>query len=134
MNRVLVAAGLCLLTVPAFAQKYTAKLDATQEVPAKQAAGTGTGTMTLDGDKLTYEITYMGLTGAATAAHIHGPADAGANAGVAVPFPSPASPIKGTVTLTPQQVSDLKAGKDYVNVHTAANPGGEIRGQIKPAQ
>ena len=50
-----------------------------------------------------------------------------------VPFSNPATPIKGTVSLTPEQVTNLKAGKEYVNVHTQQNPGGEIRGQIKPA-
>jgi hypothetical protein len=55
----------------------------------------------------------------------------GDNAGVVVPLSgSLASPIKGTATLTAAQVADLKAGKWYVNVHTAANPGGEIRGQV----
>ena len=55
----------------------------------------------------------------------------GANAGVLVPFSSPGtSPIKGTATLTDAQEQDLMDGKTYANVHTAANPGGEIRGQI----
>ena len=40
------------------------------------------------------------------------------------------SPITGTATLTPAQAADLAAGKWYVNLHTAANPGGEIRGQV----
>ncbi len=133
MFRTLLVAGLCLSSLPALAQKYTAKLDTAQEVPAKTGNATGMATMTLDGDKLSYEITYKDLSGAATAAHIHGPADAGANGGVMVPFSSPASPIKGTVNLTPEQVTNLKAGKEYVNIHTQQNPGGEIRGQIKPA-
>ena len=51
-----------------------------------------------------------------------------------VPFANPASPIKGTATLKPQEVTDLKAGKEYVNIHTQQNPAGEIRGQLKPAQ
>ena len=63
-------------------------------------------------------------------AHFHGPAMPGANAGVAVPFPNAASPAAGETILTPVQVNDLMAGKWYVNVHTAANPGGEIRGQV----
>ncbi len=66
------------------------------------------------------------------AAHIHGPADPGQNAGVTVPFKVTASPIKGSKVLTPAQVADLEAGKDYVNIHTAANKGGEIRGQLQP--
>jgi hypothetical protein len=64
-------------------------------------------------------------------AHIHGPAAVGANAGVVVPFKAPVtSPITGTATLTDAQMADLEAGKYYANVHTAANPGGEIRGQL----
>ena len=135
MYRTLMIAGLCALSLPALAQtKYQAQLSGAQEVPPKQSGGTGAATATLDGDKLTYEVTYSGLSGPATAAHIHGPAEPGANAGVLIPFSNAASPIKGTATLTPQQEADLKAGKEYVNIHTAQNPGGEIRGQLKPAQ
>ena len=60
-----------------------------------------------------------------------GPAAAGANAGVAVPIGSnPASPSTGSVTLTDAQMKDLEAGNWYANVHTEANKGGEIRGQL----
>ena len=66
-----------------------------------------------------------------TAAHFHGPAEAGKNAGVAVPIPNAASsPVKGEATLTDAQAADLLGGKYYINIHTAANPGGEIRGQV----
>jgi hypothetical protein len=44
------------------------------------------------------------------------------------------SPIKGSAALSPAQVADVLAGKWYVNLHTAANPGGEVRGQVMPAQ
>lgn len=96
--------------------------------------GKGTGTFTYDPatKALTYNVTYEGLTGPAMAAHIHGPAEPGANAGPVIPFPSAASPITGTATLTDAQAAELAAGKYYVNVHTAANRGGEIRGQITP--
>jgi Cu/Zn superoxide dismutase len=96
------------------------------------STGKGAGTFTFDPatSTLTYNVTYEGLTGAATMAHIHGPADPGANAGVVVPFSAAASPISGTATLTAAQAAELAAGKYYVNVHTAANRGGEIRGQI----
>ncbi|MEQ1609108.1 MAG: CHRD domain-containing protein [Hyphomonadaceae bacterium] len=96
------------------------------------STGKGMGTFTYDAatHALTYNVTYEGLTGPAAAAHIHGPADPGANAPPVVPFPSAASPITGTATLTDAQAADLAAGKYYVNVHTAANKGGEIRGQI----
>ncbi len=94
--------------------------------------GTGTGEFTFDpaDNTLDYTITYAGLTGPAGAAHIHGPADPGGNAPPVVPFADAASPITGTATLTDQQVTELMDGKYYVNVHTAAHGGGEIRGQI----
>lgn len=96
------------------------------------STGKGTGTFTYDAatHTLNYNVTYEGLTGPAMAAHIHGPADPGANAPPVVPFANAASPITGTATLTDAQAADLAAGKWYVNVHTAANRGGEIRGQI----
>jgi hypothetical protein len=96
------------------------------------STGKGTGTFTYDPatHALNYNVSYSGLSGPATAAHIHGPADPGANAGPVVPFANPASPIVGTATLTDAQAADLAAGKWYVNVHTGANRGGEIRGQI----
>lgn len=98
------------------------------------STGKGTGMFTYDPatHTLTYNVTYEGLTGPAVAAHIHGPADPGANGPPVVPFANAASPITGTATLTDAQAAELAAGKYYVNVHTAANKGGEIRGQITP--
>ena len=78
---------------------------------------------------LTWSGSYSGLTGPATAAHFHGPAELGKNAPVLIPSP-PATPISGMATLTDAQAADLAGGKLYFNVHTAANPGGEIRGQV----
>ena len=74
----------------------------------------------------------MDLTGPATAAHIHGPANRKQSAGVVAPLgdKSPSSPIAGSINLTDDQVKMLQSAKLYVNVHTAASPGGEIRGQI----
>jgi hypothetical protein len=111
---------------------FGASLSGASEVPPNATAGSGTLTATLDKGTsvLKWKLTYSGLTGPATMAHFHGPAMPGANAGVVVPFPSPASPAEGQATLSPAQVADLTAGKWYANVHTAANPGGEIRGQV----
>ena len=82
--------------------------------------------------KLSYTVTFDGLTGPAAAAHFHGPADKSAVAGVAVPIggANPVSPVVGSATLTDAQIKDLTSGKWYVNVHTAANKPGEIRGQV----
>ena len=118
---------------PAFAEKLKATLDGKSEVPANASAGTGTADIDYDAatKKLTWKLTYSGLSGPATAAHFHGPAEAGKDAGVAVAIPNAtSSPTEGSATLTDAQAADLLAGKYYVNVHTAANPGGEIRGQV----
>jgi CHRD domain len=96
--------------------------------------GSGAVQAMLDGKTLTYSASYKDLTGPVVAAHFHGPAAPGANAPPVVPAVPSASPIKGTATLTDAQIADLNAGKWYFNVHTAANPGGEIRGQVTPAK
>jgi glucose/arabinose dehydrogenase len=97
----------------------------------------GFGSFTLVGNRLTFSITYGGLSGPALAAHIHGPASIGQNAGVMIdlaPFNGGAygrgGSIAGTVTLTPAQLAAVIDGKTYVNIHTPAKPAGEIRGQI----
>jgi len=118
---------------PAFADKMKATLDGASEVPANTSAGKGTAELDFDAasKKLSWKVTYSGLSGPATAAHFHGPAEAGKNAGVAVAIPNAtSSPVEGSATLTDAQAADLAAGKYYVNIHTAANPGGEIRGQV----
>ena len=118
---------------PAFADKMKATLDGKSEVPPTTTAGKGTADIDYDPTtkKLSWKVTHSGLSGPATAAHFHGPAEPGKNAGVAVAIPNAASsPAEGSATLTDAQAADLTAGKYYVNIHTAANPGGEIRGQV----
>ena len=118
---------------PAFADKMKVTLDGKSQVPPNTSAGTGTADLDYDAPskKLSWKITYSGLSGPATAAHFHGPAAAGANAGVKVPIANATtSPVEGSATLTDEQAADLMAGKYYINIHTAANPGGEIRGQV----
>ena len=119
---------------PKAPKKFSAALNVGQEVgvvkSTKQGAS-GHFTATLNGTTLTYTLTFRQLSGAANAAHIHGPAGRNVNAGVLVGLCGPCtSPINGTVTLTQSQISNMAAGKTYVNVHTAKNPNGEIRGQI----
>jgi len=115
-------------------ESFTAALSGAQEVPPVNTAASGNAEVTYNRNTgmASYRVTYGGLSGAATAAHIHGPAGPGANAGVVVPLPNAASsPMTGEVKLTPEQFNQLASGQYYVNVHTAANPGGEIRGQLR---
>jgi hypothetical protein len=127
-------AGAMAFAAPSMAASTTfkANLNGKSEVPPNDSKGTGTVTATYDSDskKLTWKGSYKDLSGAATAAHFHGPAAAGKNAGVLVPIAPATSPLEGSATLTDDQAKALMAGDVYVNVHTAANKGGEIRGQL----
>lgn len=129
------AVSMLALAPAAFAQAvtYKAELTGAAQVPPNTTKGTGTLQATYDpaSKKLTYTVNYKDLTGPATAAHFHGPADAKTNAGIVVPVAPPiGNPIKGEATLTDAQAADLAAGRWYFNIHTAANPPGEIRGQV----
>lgn len=89
----------------------------------------------MNGTTISYDVTYTGLSGTPTAAHIHGPANASASAGVVKAIDAngvlgTSGRYTGTMTLTPAQVTDLQNGLHYFNIHSALNPGGEIRGQI----
>ncbi|CAG4890958.1 CHRD domain-containing protein [Paraburkholderia saeva] len=114
-----------------------ANLQPSSEVPPRVSHGHGDLTATFDTSTKTLQwtITYGDLSGPATMAHFHGPAPVGQNAKVQVPIDKGAlvNPIKGSATLTEQQVTDLMSGQWYFNIHTAQNPTGEIRGQVLPA-
>jgi hypothetical protein len=112
---------------------YMAMLDGASEVPAHAVPGKGMAMAELDTatKTFTYKVEFSGLTGPATMGHVHGPAMAGANAPPVIPFAMPVtSPASGSKVLTDDQIADLNAGKWYVNIHTEANKGGEIRGQL----
>jgi hypothetical protein len=131
------AVALIALNAHAASVPLKAQLSAASEVPAKDSKGTGQVTATFDTDtnELKYHVVYSGLTGPVTAAHFHGPAAEGANAKPQVPVKSPFdSPVDGTATITADQAKDLLDGKWYFNLHTTANPAGEIRGQVVKAQ
>lgn len=133
--------------------EYTATLTGGQEVPAITTSGTGTFNATLDESSniLTYTLTYSGLGSAASMAHIHGPAAVGVNAGALVDFTTSATTGRtltlgtsgsgsGTINLSVTAIFTgitgdslrklLDSGNAYVNVHSATNGNGEIRGQI----
>ncbi|HSI54864.1 MAG: CHRD domain-containing protein [Ramlibacter sp.] len=117
---------------------YEATLSSAQEVPPNSSPARGMAELQMNTNTnvLHYKVTYSGLSGPATGGHIHGPAAAGANAGVVVPFTGNlnAQPVEGQVTITPTQYGDLAAGLWYVNIHSAQFPGGEIRGQLRKRQ
>ena len=130
----LACAAALAVTSTAMAANVNLKADlkASSEVPPTDSKGSGSVTATFDtaSKKLSWKGSVSGLTGPATAAHFHS-GEVGKNGGVAVPIAgADKGAFEGSATLTDAQAEDLMAGKWYVNVHTAANKGGEIRGQV----
>ncbi|HEX6184289.1 MAG TPA: PQQ-dependent sugar dehydrogenase [Pyrinomonadaceae bacterium] len=115
-------------------QLFVANLDGLQETPPHATPARGTATLLLDKNETTARVSlsFRDLSGAQTAAHIHGPAPAGQSAQPVFDLPN-GNISDFQITLTPQQVADLQAGLFYVNVHSAAFPAGEIRGQFGAA-
>jgi len=141
-RRCLVLAGVFLATpalmAPAMAEpkSMTVPLSGAVEVPPVQTPAKGTAKLTFDPEtrNLTWTVEFSGLSAPATMAHFHGPALPGKNGPIAVWIGEkgvpPVSPVKGSAVLTPEQVKDFTDGGWYVNIHTANNPSGEIRGLI----
>ncbi len=127
----LLTAGL-LATTPAFADmlKFKATLDGASQSPPVDTKATGTADVTVDttAKTISWTIKDQDLSGPATAAHFHGPADVGANAAPEIDISKMID--AGTAPITDAQLADLNAGKIYLNVHTAKFPNGEIRGQV----
>jgi hypothetical protein len=120
---------------------WVTTLNGANEVPPKTVAGTGSVSIVKNGATYTYTISYSGMTGALTAAHIHGPAAVGVNANPIVPFDVTGALATGALTgtftgtnnvnISPDSLDKLMtSGNAYVNLHTAANVPGEIRGQL----
>ena len=131
-----VATALVATAAVAETMSFKADLKGSEEVPPTTSSGTGNLTATYDstGKKLSWKGTVSGLTGSPTAAHFHGPAEPGKNASPLVPAPGvKMGAFEGSATLTDEQAKALTAGQTYFNVHTAANPGGEVRGQLMKA-
>jgi hypothetical protein len=127
----LLAAAVTLSAAQAQVVAYKATLSGASEVPPVQSQATGAAAVNANPATkgVSWSVTYSGVTPAA--AHIHCGAAASANAGVAVDLgKNLASPIQGSGTMTDPQMADLQAGKCYVNIHTANNKGGELRGQL----
>lgn len=134
LGTVMLGGLLSVTATPSRAEvvKLQADLKGSNEVPPNSSSGSGKAEAAFDTQTkvLTYTVTYAGLSGPVMGAHFHGPSEAGKNAGIALPFKTVQSPIQGSATLTDAQAADLLAGKWYANIHTAANPGGELRGQM----
>jgi Cu/Zn superoxide dismutase len=123
-----------IATVPlahAEALKYTTALKAATEVPPNDSPAAGSADVTVDTEAktVTWSVKVDGLTGDATAAHIHGPASATEKAPPVIDMSS--SIMAGNAPITDAQLEELKAGKYYLNVHTAKFPDGEVRGQLE---
>ncbi|CAN7548306.1 CHRD domain-containing protein [Pararhizobium sp. LjRoot255] len=129
--------GFLAMGATGFAEemKFKADLKGSTEVPPVQTSATGTADITYDSatKNLSWTIEHTGLSGDVTAAHFHGPAAVGVNAPPVVPIDMSAL-AKGSATLDDAQATDLTEGRWYLNLHTAANPDGEIRGQVMKAQ
>ncbi len=119
---------------------FSAELVGAAERPTPvTTTGSGFGTFVLSEDTLAFQISYLKMSGPIVSAHLHGPATAAGAAGVQfdlVPFHrgplADGGIFSGSVALSPEQKAALLAGDFYVNLHTTANPGGEIRGQVTP--
>ena len=119
--------------------KNNIPMEGSQEVPAKSTAATGSTDVYYNKvtKVLTYTIRWNNLTGSPTGMHFHSPCLRGSNASVIVPITgyaaSTSGSISGSVTFdnVTQKEDEFLTGKWYSNIHTAANPGGEIRGQIE---
>jgi len=112
---------------------FNALLDGAQEVPPVATAGRGFGVFTIDTatNQLNYYVAFAGLSSAETAAHIHGFALQGTNAGVKQGLPL-GNPKVGSWNYAEADEASILAGQCYVNIHTMNFPGGEIRGQVAP--
>jgi hypothetical protein len=135
-RRSLVLAGFAVIlagSASAATVKFHAKLTADAESPPTKSTGSGEASVSLDTatHEITWDVTFGGFSSEVTAAHIHGPAEAGKNAGVVVPLgAAPKSPLHGSAKLTPEQEKELTAGMYYVNVHSKNFPSGAVRGQL----
>ncbi|MFN5348740.1 MAG: CHRD domain-containing protein [Polaromonas sp.] len=129
----LALSGCSSMMQPSNMVAFTTQLRAANEVPPNASNGGGSVDAAFNKDTmlLRWKVNYTGLTGMATAGHFHGPAAVGANSGVALGWANPVTTgMEGSANLTAAQAADLMAGKWYANIHTAANPGGEVRGQM----
>jgi len=126
------ALGLAPAGADAVVLFFKARLEGGPAGVTTNADGAGLFTYDTASRSIGWTVTYRNLSSAITGAHLHGPAAPGADAPIVVPMTLSASPLTGNATITALQEADLLAGLWYVNVHTANNLAGEIRGQLEP--
>jgi hypothetical protein len=122
-------------TAPNATVRLKAFLTVNQSIPTpKGAHGSGTFTATVTSRTIKWRLTFRGLTGPAAAAHIHSALAGRANPAPLVPLCGPCTNgQRGTATASAAALKKILGGATYVNVHTAKNGAGEIRGQIASA-
>jgi len=126
------AAALAFVSAVALAETMQVKLSGQQEVPPVQGSSSGSGSITINDDgSVSGSVTASGFT--PTAAHIHAGKD-GCKSKVIVPFTKNGDTFSAPpgAKLTPDQMKEFKDGDLYVNIHSAAHPGGEVCAQLKP--
>jgi hypothetical protein len=136
LDRTILVSSLCTLGLLSAGLAHAAivhfhsNMSGTQEFPVNGSAATAQAVTVVDTDAntLSYTITSSGIV-SETAAHIHGPAARGANAGVLIPLPA-GNPKVGVWNYPELQEANILSGLMYYNIHTSSFPGGEIRGQI----
>lgn len=121
------------------AETFTANLSGAQEAPAVASAGTGRAVVVVNPTNSTYtfSVVFNNMTSAQTLSHIHAPAPIGTTAPVIINFGTvggTSGTITGSGSITSGQLTQLRAGQGYVNVHSSNNPNGELRGQLLPAR
>ena len=125
--------GLLGCTTASVDNSIKVTLSGSQEVPPVTTSASGTGTIVVGADKsVSGSVTTTGVAG--SAAHIHIGA-AGKNGPVIIPLTKTADnvwSVPASAKLTDAQYESYKSGGLYVNVHSAANKGGEVRGQLNP--
>lgn len=129
---------ICSLATARADQLFSITLDGLQETPPNGSPGFGSGTAFFDSTALTLavSVSFSGLIAPTTADHIHAgalgaPGPVIVNLGpITTPLGATFGTISGTLPFPPGSVAGLLAGNTYLNIHTTAFPGGEIRGQL----
>lgn len=136
VSAALLALGATGLISPAGAEQmmFHGDLTGTAQVPPVDTTATGAADVTIDSDAMTvsWTVTHEGLSGEPVAAHFHGPASPEETAPPVIDISE--NLMEGSAEITPEQMQMIQGGLTYINIHTEANPDGEIRGQVLAAE